>query len=235
MISAKMNQFHATRRTHSNTLANNADVALHLPTLSYADVDYPAGSVQHRIWQEFVNGMQLLNQHVRRINADVTQIIRSNLRLLHSNLQDTQQYKELVNTAKQKLDKESLLSRWPIISNEQVQASLIRINQNIERSPNLATHLCYDYFNTSDDFQGLEPASSLFFVLSGKLCVEYSSELNKVLQQDDATSQPGLSVTSRVIKSGEVLINPQYQDNLLSMSNKHKNTLILATHIAYKT
>lgn len=233
MISAKLNRLHFIRHTAKDSTISALGASSYLQAPTSVEPDYPLDSVQTRIWQEFVNGMQMLNQHVRRINDDVTQIVRSNIRLLQNNLVTSQQYKDLIATTKQNRNDNSLLTRWSIISSSKVQASLIQINHKIERSPQLSTQICYDYFNASDDFHGVEPAMSLFYLLSGKLCIEYSSESIKVIYNDAHTPQTAL-LTSRVIKSGEVLINPQHQDNLINISNKKNSTLLLAIHIAAK-
>lgn len=192
--------------------------------------DYPG------MWKEFFSGMHMLHQYFARTRADMSAIAAANIRLLHNNLQITPGYRQILKSAKQHRDDQTMLTHWPLINDPKLYGSIIGLNNSgHELSPhNLVSQICYDDFNTDAVLGTEEPVFSFYLVIAGKLAVGRGKVTptcpdHNLLHFNRHPKKPN----EVIYKPGDVLVNPQHQGDISSIQTKHKNTLLLGVHLAF--
>jgi hypothetical protein len=188
------------------------------------------------IWKEFSAGMDMLQKYFTHTQADMTAIAASNIRLLHNNLQTTSSYRSIIKTAGSHQDEESMLTHWPLINGSKLYASILCLNDS-DTDPlhrNLASHICYDYFNSEDDLGSEAQVLSLFLILEGKLSITRTRDTKSPPVKVSFLSRKHTNHTNKTcFRSGDVLFNPHQQGDISSIHSQQKNTLLLGVHLAF--
>jgi hypothetical protein len=216
-------------------VADSADTANHKLPIRTIE---PPGTIMvqrpelHRIWHEFMTGMQMLYKHGRRTNACAEKVTGANLRLLHNNLRVTTTYKELLTHLKRHCDNQTLFYHWPLSDNHKADCSLIHIAKASRQETNL-NHVLGDfvfrYFNEriQSGNRQTHSATCMYLVISGKLLV--SRTTSETRSSGSGNTKKTFSITS--YKSGDVLlITEKDKQHIVDIRSNQKHTQLFGVY-----
>lgn len=126
-----------------------------------------------RIWREFTAGMSMFKQGMTRINANLIDIARSNLHLLHKDLLCFGDYLKLINDTKSRGE----ITWVTVATGINLNCSLLTIPPNqIETIPETITRL----LGVSDDITPYK-CILMLYVVTGKVTVQYKKQSKTTL------------------------------------------------------
>lgn len=158
-------------------------------------------------WREFCSGMTMFKQRIGQTNVDLSNIVRTNLKLLHKNFLACNEYRHYLNYTKS-----NNVKTWTILAkNKNIMCGILTIfDQKIESLHNYVTSQLTSNFQFEDVGQ-IKNCLIMIYVIEGKLAIEQKSNVSnfasslkysykekrpdKILKQGDA----GLQHTSNEI------------------------------------
>lgn len=183
-----------------NTMTSIAETFL-INTARYNNQSDAPNMSRTGFWREFCSGMTMFKQRIGHTNADLTNVVRMNLKLLHKNFLSNNEYRHYLHETKH-----DAIKTWALLARDQntLCGILALSGQNTVSLHDTVISQMASSFQLEDDGQG-KKCLIMIYVIEGRLAIEHQAKasmsksllkytceektLRKVLKQGDAGIQ----------------------------------------------